>query len=57
MNKICFVCQKQLPVENIEVNQELMLPVCNTCKGTEEERKAVEEYNDSLADGFVCGCI
>jgi NAD-dependent SIR2 family protein deacetylase len=57
MIKKCFVCQKQLSFENMTVNQELMLPVCNGCNNTEKEKKAVEEYNESLADGFVCGCI
>ncbi len=57
MNKICFVCQEQLSLENMKVNQELMLPVCNACRGTEKEKKAVQEYNESLADGLICGCI
>jgi hypothetical protein len=33
------------------------LPVCHNCEGTAREKKSVEEQLDSLADGFVCGCI
>jgi hypothetical protein len=57
MKKKCFVCQVQLSMENMKVNQELMLHVCNDCRGTEKEKKAVQEFNESLADGFICGCI
>jgi NAD-dependent SIR2 family protein deacetylase len=46
----CFVCQKQVK-ENIKINKELMLPVCDDCSGSVKEKKAVEEYNESLADG------
>jgi hypothetical protein len=34
-----------------------MLPVCDDCSGSVKEKKAVEEYNESLADGLICGCI
>jgi hypothetical protein len=53
----CFVCHNAVTPENSEINKEVYLPVCNVCKGTEEEKKAVEEQLDSLADGLVCGCI
>ena len=53
----CFVCHRTVTAENSELNKEVYLRVCNTCKGTEEEKKAVDEQLDSLADGLVCGCI
>lgn len=53
----CFVCQRPVTPENSTLNPEINLPVCNPCKGTEQEKKAVEEQLDSLADGLVCGCI
>ena len=56
-SRICFVCKKPILEENFEMNKEVFLPVCSKCKGTEEEKKTVEEYLDSLADGLVCGCI
>jgi hypothetical protein len=39
------------------MHPELMLPVCIDCRDTEKEKKAVEEFNESLAEGFICGCI
>ncbi|QGY47129.1 hypothetical protein GM418_26735 [Maribellus comscasis] len=53
----CFVCRSAVTSENSEINKEVFLPVCNTCKGSDKEKKAVEEQLDSLADGLVCGCI
>ncbi|MBN1984686.1 MAG: hypothetical protein JW761_00215 [Prolixibacteraceae bacterium] len=53
----CFVCQCEVTAENSTINKDVYLPVCNFCKGTDKEKKAVEEQLDSLADGFVCGCI
>lgn len=55
--KKCFVCQTEVNSENSTLNHEILLPVCNNCKGTENEKKAVKEHLESLADGFVCGCI
>lgn len=55
--KQCFVCKKNYPAGEISMNNEVMLPVCKKCKGTEKEKQTVEEYSDSLADEFVCGCI
>lgn len=54
---ICFVCKKPLTNEDYTMNEEVFLTVCSDCKGSEEEKKQVEAYLDSLADGFVCGCI
>ena len=34
--KQCFVCKKDFPAGKTTVNQEVMLPVCNNCKGTEK---------------------
>lgn len=56
-SKICFVCQESVYPENSELNPEVNLPVCFNCKGTENEKKAVAEHLDSLAEGLVCGCI
>jgi len=57
LNHRCFVCQVAVTKENSILNTEVNLPVCNTCKGTDTERETVAELLDSLADGFVCGCI
>ncbi|MBT3385824.1 MAG: hypothetical protein HN778_10335 [Prolixibacteraceae bacterium] len=53
----CFVCQTKITANNSELNLEVNLPVCNSCKGTEKEKQKTEEYLDSLADDLVCGCI
>ncbi len=54
--KKCFVCGVTL--ENIEFkNQITNLPVCKNCKGSDKEKEKEKEALDSLADGFVCGCI
>ncbi len=53
----CFVCGEKVTPENSELNQTVLMPVCLQCKGSENEKKAVTEQLDSLADGFVCGCI
>ncbi len=53
----CFVCQKELDPALAKRNRQLNLPVCDDCEGTESEKKAVEELNEGLAEGFVCGCI
>ena len=53
----CFVCHKAVTAGNSELNKEVLLPVCYSCKGTDDEKKAVAEQLDSLADGLVCGCI
>ncbi|WP_066629279.1 hypothetical protein [Labilibacter marinus] len=55
-SKKCFVCEKEL--EKIESkNKVTNLPVCKQCKGTDKEKVKEQEVLDSLADGFVCGCI
>lgn len=53
----CFVCKKAVTPENSELNTNVNLAVCEECRGTEAEKHAEKEALDSLADGFVCGCI
>jgi hypothetical protein len=53
----CFVCNKELNEEKKHINTKINLPVCKTCKGSDAEKKAEKEALDSLADGFICGCI
>ena len=57
INTSCFVCKKPVKPETAEINQVVNMPVCRECKGTEEEKTEEKEVLDSLADGFVCGCI
>lgn len=52
----CFVSGKETAPGISTKNIQLNLPVCNTCKDT-EEKKAVVELLEGMADGFVCGCI
>ena len=53
----CFVCKKSFEGETPAINPEVNLPVCENCKNTPEEKKAIAEYLDSLADDLFCGCI
>jgi predicted RNase H-like nuclease len=54
----CFVCKKDLSQKkDKEFNKRTHLPVCVDCKSTEAERKAEKDALDSLAEGFICGCI
>ncbi|GAF02990.1 hypothetical protein [Saccharicrinis fermentans] len=54
--KKCFVCEKELD-QVVHKNKVTLLPVCNECKGSVREKAKEQEMLDSLADGFVCGCI
>ena len=54
---MCFVCQEKLDSKRVAKNQELNLPVCKKCKGTDAEKEIVRKLTEELADGFVCGCI
>lgn len=56
-SKICFVCKKEVSVNNSRLNLEVNLPICDSCEGTEKEKKTIEEYLNGLADDLVCGCI
>lgn len=53
----CFVCGKEVDPQIIEKNKQFNLPVCADCKGTDNEKKAIEDLLDGMAEGFVCGCI
>lgn len=55
--RTCFVCEQIITEETPEINQEVFLPVCRSCRGTEAEKKKAEEFLESLADGLICGCI
>lgn len=52
----CFVCGEK--IQQIKYKNKITnLPVCQVCKGSEKEKKKEKNALDSLADGFVCGCI
>ncbi|QIA08180.1 hypothetical protein [Draconibacterium halophilum] len=51
------MCKKAITSGNSELNPVINMPVCFNCKGTDAEKKEEKEVLDSLADGFVCGCI
>lgn len=53
----CFVCGKDLTDENSTINSQVNLPVCDSCKGTDQEKEKIAELLEGLAEGFVCGCI
>lgn len=53
----CFVCGIEIDPDLTERNINLNLPVCSDCQGTEKEQKMIQELNEGMADGFVCGCI
>jgi len=53
----CFVCGKLLEGESKILNREVNLPVCVECSGTEKEKETAKKHLESLAEGFVCGCI
>jgi len=57
INKRCFVCKTELSKVKWDLNYEVNLSVCESCKGSENEKVKVKELLESLADGFVCGCI
>ncbi|WP_346860476.1 hypothetical protein [uncultured Draconibacterium sp.] len=53
----CFVCKIGITPETSVLNQVVNMPVCLDCHGSENEKKEEKEVLESLADGFVCGCI
>ena len=53
----CFVCGKKVDPQTKEKNKLINLPICEDCKGTEKEKKSIDEHLEGMADGFVCGCI
>lgn len=52
----CFVCEEPVDKDCFK-NKTINLPICEKCRGTENELKAVQELLEGMADGFVCGCI
>ncbi|WP_347840931.1 hypothetical protein [uncultured Draconibacterium sp.] len=57
LKNTCFVCKEAVLPDNSELNLTVNMPVCFRCKGTAKEKQEEKEVLDSLADGFVCGCI
>jgi hypothetical protein len=53
----CFVCNKEVDLTIANINKQFNLPVCSDCEGTENEKAAISELLDGMAEGFVCGCI
>lgn len=53
----CFVCGKEIDLQNTEKNIQFNLPVCSECKGTDREKEAIAQLLEGMAEGFVCGCI
>lgn len=53
----CFVCGIEVDPQIVEKNKQFNLPVCADCKGTDNEKKAIEDLLEGMAEGFVCGCI
>ncbi len=53
----CFVCKKRITPETSKINRVVNMPVCSECKETDREKEEEKIALDSLADGFVCGCI
>ena len=53
----CFVCKEAIKPQRSDLNALVNMPVCDVCKGSEQEKKTEKEVLESLADGFVCGCI
>ena len=51
----CFVCGSQQ--EEMMINKQVNLPVCPSCIGSDNEKKALDELLEGLSEGFVCGCI
>ncbi len=53
----CFVCDNIFTEEGLKLNTTVNMYVCACCRGTENEKQKETELLDSLAEGFVCGCI
>ena len=43
--------------EQTTYHPKVNLPVCDSCRGSEQETAKTEELQEGLAEGFVCGCI
>ena len=55
--RTCFVCEKIVSDDNSELNLVVNMLVCKSCKGSTKEKETEKDFLESLADGFVCGCI
>jgi hypothetical protein len=53
----CFVCKSVVNTNSTTINTSVNLPVCTTCRGSKHEKEEENILLESLADGFVCGCI
>jgi len=53
----CFVCENTFQLHDIEYHAKVNMPVCKSCKDSDQESIIAKEMLDELADGFVCGCI
>jgi hypothetical protein len=53
----CFVCGAEIDPLISKKNKQFNLPVCEICVGTDQEKSAIEDYLEGMAEGFVCGCI
>ena len=53
----CFVCGSEIDPHHVKINNQLNLPVCGECSETDNEKAAVSDLFEGMADGFVCGCI
>lgn len=53
----CFVCDAAIHDDKVSYHEQVNLPVCQSCKGSDEENEKAKELLEGLADGFVCGCI
>jgi len=55
--RICFVCDIPIDSQNFTYNKKVNMPVCDACRGTEQEAAKVADLLEGLAEGFTCGCI
>lgn len=55
--RTCFVCQASEEEKKLLLHPEIMTPVCTNCHNTEAEKQKINELQEGLAEGFVCGCI
>lgn len=57
LKNTCFVCQKKVTEKKSRLNLVVNMKVCLLCSGTEKEKETEKKFLESLAEGFVCGCI
>ena len=56
-SKTCFVCENSIASDKFTFHPKVNLPVCNSCRGSEQETAKTEELLEGLAEGLICGCI